>query len=99
MGASPSGQNGKGHSWQSVQPGQRPRILKEPMLLESYRQSFQLGQGIRSGGPGERTGWLKLDLPPLATTAPSISYLGYWQWPPHQPPFSTLQPLSPPIKM
>lgn len=84
MGASPSSQNGKGHSWQSVQPGQRPRILKEPILLENYRQFFQLDQGIRSGGHGERRGWLKLDLLPLATPAPvihvpSISYLDYCQ--------------------
>lgn len=84
VGASPSSQNGKGHSWQSVQPGQRPRFSKELMLLENYRQLFGLDQSMRSGGPGERRGWVKLDLPALATTAPvihvpSITYLGYWQ--------------------
>lgn len=102
VGALSSSQSRKGHSLQSMQLGQRPRILKEPSALGEPQQFFQLYQDIRSGAPAERRGWragLRRDLAPLATTAPVIhvissSCLAYWQGP---PPGSPCVHFAPPL--
>lgn len=51
VGALPSSQSGKGHSWQSVQLGWRPRIVKEPHALGEPQAVLSAWPGVRRGGP------------------------------------------------
>ena len=53
-GASPSSRNGEGHSWQSMQPGSRSRIVEEPRALGELQAVLAARLGYWEWGASAR---------------------------------------------